>query len=197
MMNEALDQLHQAIEAGDDEKAEHAVLDLAAGDEPQLLIWLGDRSTDRRWWAACALAHCGTAAAIPALAARLTDADPTVRAIAARALGQLHGRVPSAVTPILSALAAQLADESGAVRQAATDALAHCGADALLALAQVLHENHPAARSRAAAAVRKINSPAAVPILFRCLNDPNYLVHTYAYEALDERGLLETTLVIP
>ena len=48
----------------------------------------------------------------------------------------------------------------------------------------------------AAAALRKIGTPATVPALFRCLNDPNYLVHTYAYEALDEMGLLETQLVI-
>jgi hypothetical protein len=32
--------------------------------------------------------------------------------------------------------------------------------------------------------------------LFPALNDPNHIVHTYAYEALDEMGLLNTILVM-
>ncbi len=37
----------------------------------------------------------------------------------------------------------------------------------------------------------------AAGLLYRHLNDPNYLVRTYAYEGLDEMGLLETMLMTP
>ena len=32
-------------------------------------------------------------------------------------------------------------------------------------------------------------------VLFRYLNDSNYLVRTYAYEGLDEMGLLDNVIV--
>jgi HEAT repeat protein len=97
---------------------------------------------------------------------------------------------------VLARLAVQLADDDGAVRQAAADALAQCGDDALPALASILQTPHEGARTRAAYALRKIASRQAAPILFRLLNDANYMVHTYAYEALDEMGLLENLLVM-
>jgi HEAT repeat protein len=61
----------------------------------------------------------------------------------------------------------------------------------------VLAGTHEGARTRAAYALRKIASPAAAASLFRCLNDPNYMVHTYAYEGLDELGLLDNLLLVP
>jgi HEAT repeat protein len=83
------------------------------------------------------------------------------------------------------------------VRQAAADALALCGDDAVTTLATVLAGEEQGARTRAAYALRKIASLAAAAILFRCLNDANYMVHTYAYEGLDELGLLDNLLLIP
>ncbi len=50
-------------------------------------------------------------------------------------------------------------------------------------------------RVRAAYALNKIRSMQAATPLFRALNDPNYLVRTYAYEALDGMGLLDVILV--
>lgn len=184
--------------AGDDDRATEAlVLQLTASAEPALVALVEEGNTDERWWAVRALAHCGTPTALPALAATLADDDATLRVVAAMSLGALSARWHAALLPYLPQLAAQLADDEGAVRQAAADALVQCGDAAVEPLVAVLRfSDHQGARSRAAYALRKIGTPATVPALFRCLNDPNYLVHTYAYEALDEMGLLETQLVI-
>jgi HEAT repeat protein len=192
-----LDPLTRALQTGDDAAAEQAVLALDSTAEAALLAWLQAGDAEKRWWAARSLAHCGGAAAAPALLALVDDPDPTIRAVAAFALGHLHARVPEAVCPLLERLAQQLHDESGAVRQAVADALAICGNDAVPALATVLAGEHQGARSRAAYALRKIATLPAAIVLYGCLNDSNYLVHTYAFEGLEELGLLETTLVAP
>lgn len=194
---ERLSLLLDAIAADDDEQAEALVLQLTVAAEPALhtLYNAGDR--DQQWWAVRALAHCGAVQSLPVLLHALTNADATLRTVAAMALGTLYGRLAPALTPHLPQLAERLADEEGMVRQAAADALIQCGDGAIEALVTVLRfGKHEGARSRAAYALRKIGTPATAPVLFRCLNDPNYLVHTYAYEALDEMGLLETQLVI-
>lgn len=186
-----------AIGADDDEQAEALVLQLTAAAEPALLRVVHDGNTDQRWWAVRALAHCGTTNALPALVALVTDQEATLRVVAAMSLGALAARLGAALLPYLPELAARLADEEGAVRQAAADALVQCGDAAVAPLIEVLRfSQHEGARSRAAYALRKIGTPATVPALFRCLNDPNYLVHTYAYEALDEMGLLENQLLM-
>ena len=186
-----------AIAADDDEQAEVLALQLTAAAEATLLAVAQDGDADQRWWAVRALAHCGTPNALPVLVALLTDEDAALRVVAAMSLGGLATRLGAALTPYLPELAARLADEEGAVRQAAADALVQCGDAAVEPLVAILRfGDHEGARSRAAYALRKIGTPATIPALFRCLNDPNYLVHTYAYEALDEMGLLETQLLI-
>jgi len=196
MDNERLKQMVDAIAADDDERAEALVLQLTPAEEMALGELLQQGDADQRWWAARALAHCGSEQTLPILLTILEDEDATLRVVAALALGAIHSRRPAVVAPHLPQIAARLADEDGTVRQAAADALIQCGDAAVEALVTVLRfSDHQGARSRAAAALRKIGTPATVPALFRCLNDPNYLVHTYAYEALDEMGLLETMLV--
>jgi hypothetical protein len=184
-----------AIAADDDAQAEALVSKLTGADEPDLLALLQSTDSDQRWWAVRGLAHCGTPAAVPALVPLLGDADPSLRAVVAFALGHLHARAAAAVCAVLDRLAACLADEDGGVRQAAADGLALCGDDAVPALAHVLYHGPEAARTRAVYALRKIASPKTAPLLYQHLNDPNYLVRTYAYEALDEMGLLENMLV--
>lgn len=196
MDKQLLDALLKAIKIQDDERAEQLVLQLTPTDEPALLAWLTDPDPDQRWWAARALANCGTGSAISPLLDQLKAVEPAVRAVSALALGHLYDRVKEETLPILDTLAAHLTDEDGSVRQAVADALIRCGEDALPALAQVLQGAHEGARTRAAYALRKIGSPKAAPLLFRCLNDPNYMVHTYAHEALDEMGLLENVVVM-
>ncbi|MEZ4864006.1 MAG: HEAT repeat domain-containing protein [Caldilineaceae bacterium] len=194
--SEWLDAWLAAIAQDNDEEAERLTLQGTATAEPALLSQLQQGNPDQRWWAARALAHCGTGAAIPALLAALEGKNAELRAVAALALGALYVRKRTQAPSPLAAVATLLADDDGMVRQAAADALAQCGDDAIGALVNVLRNSeHQGARSRAAYALRKIGSEAAAPALFRCLNDPNYLVHTYAHEALDEMGLLENVLV--
>lgn len=196
LSNERLGPLLSAIVANDDQQTEALVLQLTTAAEPALRQLLQEGTLDQRWWAIRALAHCGTEQSVPALLAALTDVDATLRTVAALAIGALYARLAQTITPNLSHLAARLADEDGMARQAAADALIGCGEGAIDALVAVLRNStHEGARSRAAYALRKIGTPATAPALFRCLNDQNYLVHTYAYEALDEMGLLETLLM--
>jgi HEAT repeat protein len=189
------EQLLVALRNRDDEAAERAVQGLTPTDEPALLSWLNAIDSDQRWWGARALAQCGGPAAVQALQTCLTDDDPTLRSVAAFAIGHLYARAPAAVEAALPEVAARLGDEDGAVRQVAADALTLCGDGAVPVLEKVLQGQHEGARTRAAYALRKIATPATIPVLFRSLNDTNYMVHTYAFEALDELGLLENVLV--
>ncbi len=197
MNNQALASLQAAIAAEDDTAAEAIVQQLRPEAELGLLPWLTIGTVDERWWAIRALAACGGSAAVPALCQALTDPEAEVRAVAAMALGQLFQRQAELVTVILPELAARLADDVGTVRQAAADALAQCGEAALPALATVLAGDHQGARTRAAYVLRKMATRASAPLLFQYLNDPNYLVHTWIYETLDDLGLLENLLLAP
>lgn len=195
-INDPLSNLLDAIDDGDDERAERAALTLTAADEPALLALTQADDGDRRWWAVRGLAICGSEPAVPALLASLGDGDAGVRAAAVMALAVIHQRVPAAVEPYLVEAARLLADDDGMVRQAAADTLAQCGDDAVPALAQVLFQGtHQGARTRAAAALRKIATMKAAAVLYPMLNDSNHMVRAYAYEGLDEMGLLENILV--
>jgi HEAT repeat protein len=187
-----------AVARRDDEEAERQALLLTPGDEPALIHLLASGNEDERWWAVRALARVGSTPCLDALAQRLHDEAPTVRAAAALALGYLHARFPAEVMPQLGTLAGLLADDEGYVRQTAADSLSLCGDDAVGALGQVLRaSDHQGARTRAAGALRKIATMKAAAILYALLNDDNHLVRAYAYEGLDEMGLLENVLVIP
>ena len=184
------------VAANDDGTIEAAVLKLSPADEPWLIELSESDDLDQRWWGIRALARYGTAACATRLADSLENEDATIRAVSVLALAHLFEREPASVQPILPAMAQRLGDKDGSVRQTATDALAQCGDGAVDALASVLEGNNQAARTRATAALRKIGSMKAAGTLFHYLNDTNYLVRSYAYEALDEMGLLETRLLI-
>jgi HEAT repeat protein len=195
MTNHLIDQLQQTIAAGNDEQTEQLVTRLTVAESASLLPLCTDADAEVRWWAARALAHCGDTTALPPLRALLTDAEPAIRAVAALALGQIGRRWPPASPDLLAGLAERLADRAGTVRQAAADALVLCGNEAVPTLAQVLQGDHAGARTRAAYALSKIATMPAAAVLYRCLNDPNYLVQSYAYETLEKMGLLENVLV--
>ena len=187
-----------ALERQDDDETEQLSAQLTPADEAALIQFACSAGEDQRWWAVRGLALVGGAACVPVLATRLQDEQPSVRAAAALALAHLHDRLPAAVTPHLDGVAALLADEQGYVRQAAADSLALCSDDGVPALGSVLrHSTHPGARTRAASALRKIASMKSAAILYALLNDDNHLVRAYAYEGLDEMGLLENILVMP
>lgn len=187
-----------AIAQQNDEKAESLATQLTSADAPALLALATSDDAEERWWAVRGLAIAGGPQCVEALAARLQDEQPQVRAAAALALAHLHTRYAEMVSPQLEAVAALLADDEGYVRQAAADSLALCGEDGVTPLGSVLrNSSHQGARTRAAAALRKIATLKAAAILYSLLDDENHLVRSYAYEGLDEMGLLENVLVMP
>jgi HEAT repeat protein len=193
-----MQELLAAIARQDDEEAERQAQLLAPADEPALLELLESTNEDERWWAVRGLAVAGSERCIPQLGQSLYDEAAAVRAVGALALAQLHARYPTDVVAYLPAVANLLADDEGYVRQAAADGLAQCGDDAVQALGHVLRvSEHQGARTRAAGALRKMATMKAAAILYALLNDENHLVRAYAYEGLDEMGLLENVLVIP
>lgn len=191
-----LESLMAAIAAGDDAVAEQQALLLTADDEPALLALAAAPDADERWWGVRALAVCGGEASVPVVAGALHDRDPGVRAAAALAAHYIYLRCPVQAEPLLAPVAGLLADDDGMVRQVAADALAQSGDAAVPALGEILRTSqHEGARTRAAAALRKIATLKAAAILYPLLNDPNPLVRMYAYEGLDEMGLLENILL--
>ena len=186
-----------AIDAGDEARCEELSHQLTPTDADNLITLAAAADPDQRWWAVRALALVGDGACVPALVRGTDDDDPGMRAAAAMALGYVHRRAPGAVAPQLDHVAMLLADDNGIVRQAAGDGLALCADDAVAPLARLLQQSdHQGARTRAAAALRKIATMRAAAILYPLLNDPNHLVRMYAYEGLDEMGLLENVLVV-
>ena len=197
---QGLQALRDAIAASDDGAAESAAVQLTAAAEPDLLTWLAADDPEQVWWAARALGACGTVASIGPLLDLLQHQDVALRTVAAMTMGALPQRLADSTVmqPHLPQLAVLLSDPDGMVRQVAADALAQCGDVAIPTLVEVLRFNvDQGARSRAAYALGKIGTMATAPALYRCLNDQNYLVHTYAHEALDKLGLLENVLLMP
>lgn len=199
MSDSPLTPLLQAIAASDDEAAEAAVTRLSALDGaalPLLTPLTRSEDCDQRWWAVRAIAELAEddpaerSQAIPLLLDALHDPDDSIRCVAALGLGQLQA------SSAIPALALLLADPSGWVRGAAADALALIGEPAVPALGEALQDTREGVRVRAAYALRRIKSVKSARWLFPALNDPNHIVHTYAYEALDEMGLLSTVLVM-
>jgi HEAT repeat protein len=191
--------LLQAIQAGDDEAAEAAVNRLSGMNGavlPSLELLKRDGDHDQRWWAVRAVAELAEDdpaqrnQAVPILLDALHDPDDSIRCVAALGLGQIHA------ASAIPALALLLADPSGWVRGAAADALALIGEPAVPALGEALQDPREGVRVRSAYALRRIKSVKSARWLFPALNDPNHIVHTYAYEALDEMGMLNTILVM-
>lgn len=205
MADRAVDRWLSAVMACNDEEAERLTMqwssDMDHAQEAQLVQLSCSDKLDVRWWAIRALAFGRTPAAVATAAGALDDPQPDMRSVALLVLGHLHRRQPEQVVLYLGAMASRLADDEGFVRQTAVESLALCGDDAVVVLSEVMHGREEAARVRAAAALRKIGcrtrSMKAASVLFEHLNDPNYLVHSYCHQALDELGLLDNILVMP
>jgi HEAT repeat protein len=184
--NEELDGLLLKLTTDSEEGREAAALALGSFEEAAiepLAAILASGETSDRWWAARALAEVGSAGAVSPLAGALSDSDPDVRACAALALGRI------ADGSAALALASRLADGSAFVASIAADALAMIGEAAVEALTQTLTEENPHVRLLAVRALSRINAESAIAALFSALEDPSYLVSTYAREALDARGV--------
>ena len=190
--------LRRAIEAQDDDLAEHLVRQLATADDAmvsELISWLAEPDTDRRGGGVRTLVVVAGlvgdgARVLRPLTACLHDEHPSVRCAAALALAEL-GLVEATPDLIES-----LGDASGWVRASAADALALMGEGATPALATVLAAGPQGARSRAAYALSKIRTLETAEVFYRYLQDENQLVQAYAYDTLDQMGFLRTVLVV-
>ena len=196
--SDLLASLRRAIEAQDDDLAEHFVRRLTTADGAlvaELVTWLDDPDTDRRWWGArtlvavAGLAGDGATALDP-LRKRLRDDDASIRCAAALALAELG------LVEATDDLVETLSDVNGWVRASAADALALMGEKAVPALATVLATGPQGARSRAAHALSKIRTLETAEVFYRYLQDENQLVQAYAYDTLDQMGFLRTILVV-
>jgi HEAT repeat protein len=175
--------LLEELFSGDDARAAAAAR-LAGQDElPALLEALQGHEADRRWWAACALAHVPGEAATEALIGLAADLDANVRAAVVHGLGQRDA--PEVVTPLLSTLA----DPSEYLARLATDALIRVGRPAVPSLIRALEQDpQPRVRANAARALALIRDPVAIPALFRALQDASALVQSWAEDGLEKLG---------
>jgi HEAT repeat protein len=117
---------------------------------------------------------------VPRLIKALGSHKTAVRIAAAEALG--HVGDASAVQPLIVAL------KAWDVREAAVEALAHIGAEALEPLIAALSEGDRDVRIYAAGALGQIGETRAVEPLISALQDPGMLVRVAAAEALDRLG---------
>ncbi|QLQ07414.1 MAG: hypothetical protein HZY76_16290 [Anaerolineae bacterium] len=197
MSQTTLDSLLAAIHANDDEAAEQVVTQYTAESAPVLddiLSLLDADDADRRWWAvrtAAAVAPLteGSMARLEGpLRQRLYDADP-------RCAVRPRWQSVTWLTGLVDEPASALSDESGWVRSSAADALALLGEPAVPALLRA--GRHSAGRThRAAYALSKIHTMEVANAFYHCLQDENRLVQTYAYDTLEQMGLLQTILVM-
>jgi HEAT repeat protein len=181
--------------AEDGARAEALIDLLTPADGPFLRQMIESNDLNRRWWGIRALAQVGNEDLVPLVTDQLHAPSPEIRAVAAMALGQIHGRAPDVVNSHLPQLVRLLEDYDALVCQAAADGLAHCGDDAVDLLAAALKSDREGVRVRAAAALHRIGSMKAAPPLYHHLEDPNPLVRHHAYETLDKLGLLENVLL--
>lgn len=115
---------------------------------------------------------------------RLLDrGDPSVRHLAASALGELGD--PGAVSPLLAALAGP--DEEG-VRWRAAEGLTRLGPPAVPGLASLAVHEEPDVRWKAIVALGEIGDPSSAPVLLGRLADPDRFVRSRAVSALARIG---------
>jgi HEAT repeat protein len=195
MRDEArLERLLDQLRAADDADCEAIAIALGEMGEaalPGLLASLADGDVDARFWAVRALWAMGTPAAVNALVGALGDPGDMVRSGAALALGELKAQVA------LERLAWLLRDAEGSAGDHAADALSKIGEPAVRFLVEALSEPRPWVRVRAARALVPIQSPDAIPALFRALDDDSYLVRYYAEDALARMGVGQMVYFFP
>jgi hypothetical protein len=132
------------------------------------------------------LGNAGDVRALPALTRLLSDRDPDVRTVAARALGKLG---PSAVAPLLEALTGRRPVPADIV----TMALVHAGAAGADDLISGLDPGRPArVRAVAAELLGQLGALSAAASLAQTLgDDPDLATRTAAARSLGRLGLRE------
>lgn len=120
---------------------------------------------------------------VPALVRLLERGDPSVRHLAAGALGDLGD--PAALDALLAALAGP--DGEG-VRWRAAEGLARLGGPAVPGLAALAGDSDPDVRWKAIVALGDIGDPCAAPALRDRLADPDRFVRGRSVSALARLG---------
>lgn len=128
---------------------------------------------------------------ISGLVRLLERGDPSVRHLAAAALGDLGD--PAALAALLAALAGP--DEEG-VRWRAAEGLSRLGEPAVAGLAALVGHADPDVRWKAIVALGDIGDPRAAPALRARLADPDRFVRGRAVSALARLGVPCLSLVL-
>lgn len=181
-----IERLLDDLLSGDDASAEAAVPALAHLGRPaldRLLPILQAPEPDRRWWATRCLAEIDLPEARAALRAGLHDDAAPVRQCAALGLRQ------SPTAEAIPDLSDALENGRGLTMRLAADALAACGSGAIPALAKAAASSDPAVRIEAVRALAAMRDPAAIPSLYRALEDRSSLVGHWAEQGLDRLGM--------
>lgn len=174
------------LTSGDEERAEHAVLDLVElGEEalPSLLDLTQSSDVDTRWWALRTLAAsplCRTEWLVPFLT---DDPAPEIRQCAA--LGLAEKPDESAVRPLIQALS----DEDGMVSNLASNALVKIGRAAVLPLIEAVKNGEQSARIHALRSLAEIKDHRAIPIMMKVIEEDSAVMQHWAKEGLDRLGL--------
>lgn len=130
-----------------------------------------------------ALGEIGDPRAIPTLLQLLKEGpSEEIKKAAAWSLGEIGDE--RAIEPLVKALQDFWPD----VRSAAVEAQAKIGAPAIALLLQMLQDEDPEVRVKAAWALRKIADAKAVPPLIQALTDEAFDVRRTAATALDALG---------
>ena len=147
-----------------------------------LLQLLRDESSVLRGQAASSLARLGSLA-IPGLISSLKDSRPSVRQLAASALGDIGSK--EAVAPLIDLVNT---DQSGA-RAEAIEALGKIGdPQAVTPILGVLRTGSVAVRKRAIGALGRFNDPRSIEALTTALSDQNEEVRQAAAVGLGDIG---------
>lgn len=149
---------------------------------PHLMTLLRDESSTFRAQAAASLAKLG-GVALPGLIRALKDPKPSVRQLAAEALGSIGSR--DAVAPLIELVTT---DQSGA-RPEAIEALGKIGDPAAVApILAVMRTGSVAVRKRAVVALAGFREPRVQEALTGALTDANEEVRQFAASGLGEIG---------
>jgi len=181
-----LEQLLSDLTSGDDARAEAAVPALTVHGPAvikALLELLASPLEDHRWWSCRALAAFPQPQATAGLMQSLSDPKLAVRRCAALGLRQRPS--PTAIEPLLSALAA----DDALLRRLAADALATVGPPAIPGLEHAANTGQPAVRIEAVRALAEMRHPDALSPLFRLIEDPSSMVQHWAEEGLERLGI--------
>ena len=183
---DSLDTLLAELVSADDARAARALSQLPQHGElalDYLLELLDSSQSDRRWWAAAALASIDHPRSRRGLIQALRDADSGVRQCAAAGLRRLPA--PEAIPELIEALGA----EDRLFARLASGALAALGAEAVSALTLAMRSADPRTRIEAARALGEVGDGSAIPALFAALNDPSAVVVHLAEIGLERLGV--------